>query len=53
MPRKYQNWAELPDEKKIIAIKRELELDTHNATTKDDLIDMLQFLWDQFELQEV
>lgn len=51
--RKFPNWNDLPDEKKIVAIKMELELATHMATTKDDLIDMLRFLWERFEVQEV
>lgn len=51
--RKFPNWNDLPDEKKIIAVKTELELVTHMATTKEDLLDMIKFLWNQFEVEEV
>ena len=41
------NWESMTDEQKATAIKRELELDTHNGTTKDDLLNMLRWLCEE------
>lgn len=41
------NWESMTDEQKATAIKRELELDTHNGTTKDDLLNMLRWLYEE------
>lgn len=45
-------WLSKPDDIKIMTIKDELELVTHNGTTKDDLLMMLGWLFDQFEVTE-
>ena len=41
------NWESMTDEQKARAIKRELELETHNGTTKDDLLNMLRWLCEE------
>lgn len=40
-----ENWNELSDAQKMFGIKKELDLETHNATTKDDLLMMLEWLY--------
>ena len=43
---KYPKWDEYNDAKKYKAVKKELELETRNATTKADLLNMVEFLFD-------
>jgi NTP pyrophosphatase (non-canonical NTP hydrolase) len=38
------NWDKMNDTQKASAIRKEMELDTHNGTTKDDLLNMLRWL---------
>ena len=47
---KYDNWENMSDTAKIKAIQREIELETHNGTTKDDLLLLLRWLFDQFDV---
>lgn len=44
------NWEAMTEQQKIKACQQEIELDTHNGTTKDDLLNMLRWLWDKFEI---
>jgi hypothetical protein len=41
---KYQNWETYTDEQKQKAVEAESLLDTHNGTTKDDLINIMRYL---------
>jgi hypothetical protein len=41
---KYQNWDTYTDEMKQKAAEAESLLDTHNGTTKDDLINIMCYL---------
>ena len=50
---KYPFWNEYDDERKWSAIEREIELETHNATTKDDLLNMMFFMRDQIRAVRV
>lgn len=43
------DWVNATDEQKINAVKHELSLITHMGTTKDDLLNMLKWLWEKFE----
>ena len=45
------NWEEMTETQKIKAIKQEVELDTHNGTTKEDLVNMVKYMFEQFEIQ--
>lgn len=38
---------ELPLERKLRVVYDELRLETHNGTTKDDLLMLLQFMFDE------
>jgi hypothetical protein len=40
-------WNKMSDTQKASAIKEEMKLDTHNGTTKDDLLNMLQWLLEE------
>lgn len=42
------NWNDATDEQKFNAVKHELSLVTHIAT-KDDLMNMLRWLWDKYQ----
>ena len=44
------DWDKLTEQQKIKACQREIDLVTHNATTKDDLLNILRWLWDKFEV---
>lgn len=44
---KYPFWNEYDDERKWKVIEQEIELETHNGTTKDDLLNMMLFMRDQ------
>jgi hypothetical protein len=46
------NWENMTEGQKIRAVQQEISLVTHNATTKDDLLNMLRWLWDKFEVEE-
>jgi hypothetical protein len=46
------NWNKMTEEQKIKACQQEIDLETHNGTTKDDLINILRWLWDKFEIVE-
>ena len=41
---KYPNWEDYTDEQKQNAVKQELWLDTHNGTTKDDLLVIIRYM---------
>lgn len=41
---KYQNWDGYTDEQKNKAVAEELRLETHNGTTKDDLLNIIRYL---------
>lgn len=43
-------WDKMNELQKIKAVQHELDLETHNGTTKDDLLNMLRWLWDNFEV---
>lgn len=45
------DWDKMTEEQKIRAVQREMELVTHMGTTKDDLLNMLRWLWDKFEVE--
>ena len=47
-----EQWLEKPEDIKIQTIQDELELETHNGTTKEDLLMMLRWLFDQFDVVE-
>jgi hypothetical protein len=47
------NWDKLTETQKIKATQREIELVTHNGTTKEDLLNIIRWLWDKFEVEEV
>ena len=47
------NWDKMTEQQKINAAQMELDLETHNGTTKDDLLNILRWLWDKFEVVEV
>jgi hypothetical protein len=40
----------MTEEQKIKAAQEEVNLETHNGTTKDDLLNILKWLWDKFEV---
>uniref|UniRef100_A0A6H2A389 Uncharacterized protein n=1 Tax=viral metagenome TaxID=1070528 RepID=A0A6H2A389_9ZZZZ len=44
------NWDNMTEQQKIKAVQEEIGLDTHNGTTKDDLLNILKWLWDKFEV---
>ena len=45
------NWENFTERQKIKAVQEEINLVTHNGTTKDDLLNMLRWLWDKFEVE--
>lgn len=47
------DWDTLTESQKVKAVDIELKKATRNATTKDDLVNMLRWLWDKFEVQSV
>lgn len=51
---KYQKeqWLKQPEDIKIKTVQNELELETHNGTTKEDLLMMLRWLFEQFDIME-
>ena len=49
---KYQKWDELDEYQKIKAVQDELDLVTHNGTTKDDLLNIIKWLWSKFEIEQ-
>ena len=42
----------MTEQQKIKACQEEIDLITHNATTKDDLLNILRWLWDKFEVEK-
>jgi len=46
------DWDKMTEQQKIKACQHELDLVTHNGTTKDDLLNILRWLWDKFEVVE-
>jgi hypothetical protein len=42
-------WDKMNDTQKASAVKQEMELDTHNGTTKEDLVNMLRWLLEDTE----
>jgi acyl carrier protein len=49
-PVKY-NWDEMNEQQKLKAFKEEAELVTHNGTTKQDLVNILKFVWHNCEIE--
>lgn len=47
------NWDKMSEQQKIKACQQEIDLETHNGTTKDDLLNMLRWLWDKFEVVDI
>lgn len=41
-----EKYMELSEDKKLQIIEEEINLETHNGTTKDDLLMLLKSLWD-------
>ena len=41
---KYPNWDGYTDEQKDKAVAEELRLETHNGTTKGDLLNIIRYL---------
>lgn len=46
------NWETMTEQQKIKAVQRELELITHMGTSKEDLLNIIRWLWDKFEVVE-
>lgn len=44
------DWAKMTEQEKIKATQREVDFITHNGTTKEDLVNMLRWLWNKFEV---
>lgn len=49
---KYDNWETMSETAKVKAVQHELSLETHNGTTKGDLLLMLKWIFDQFDVVE-
>lgn len=49
---KYPNWYEMNEEQKLSAVEQELELATHNGTTRCDLLNMISWLRQKFVVEE-
>lgn len=47
------NWDKMTEQQKIKAVQHEIDLETRNGTTKDDLLNIIRWLWDKFEVVEV
>lgn len=47
------NWELMTESQKIHAVETELKKIIRNATTKQDLVNMLRWLWDKFEVEQV
>jgi hypothetical protein len=47
------NWDIMTEQQKIKAVQKEIDLVTHIATTKSDLLNMLRWLWDKFEVVDI
>jgi hypothetical protein len=45
-------WDKMTDEQKENAIKEEMWFVTHIGTTKDDLLNMVRWLWDKVDKKE-
>lgn len=45
------NWESMSEQQKIKAAQEEINLVIHNGTTKDDLLNILRWLWDKFEVE--
>ncbi len=43
-------WDKMTEQQKIKACQEEIDLVTHNGTTKDDLLNILRWLWNKFEV---
>jgi hypothetical protein len=46
-------WDKMTEQQKIKACQEEIDLATHNGTTKDDLLNILRWLWDKFEVVDI
>lgn len=46
------DWNRMTPDNKWTAIERELEMVTHNGITKDDLMEMISFLYGHYRIQE-
>jgi hypothetical protein len=46
------NWDEMDEQQKIKACQEEISLITHMGTTKNDLLNILRWLWNKFEIAE-
>jgi hypothetical protein len=47
------DWNNMTEQQKIRACQSEVDKVTHNATTKDDLLNILRWLWEKFEIEKV
>lgn len=45
------HWEKMTEQDKIQAVAQEMGLVTHMWITKDDLVNMLRWLWDKFEIE--
>lgn len=45
-------WDKMTEQDKIHAVAQEMGLVTHMWITKDDLVNMLRWLWDKFEIEQ-
>ena len=43
------NWETMNDDSTYQAFKHEAELETHNGTTKQDLVNIIKWLWNRFD----
>jgi hypothetical protein len=43
---KYE-WNKMTDDQKELAVKEEMRLATHMGTTKEDLLNMVRWLWNK------
>jgi hypothetical protein len=46
------DWQNMTESQRVKAIESEMKKVTRNATTKDDLVNMLRWLWDKFEVED-
>lgn len=44
------DWANMTEQQKIKATQQEVYLETHNGTTKEDLLNIVKWLWDKFDV---
>ena len=44
------DWDNMSETQKIKATEEEVRFATHNGTTKEDLINIFRWLWEEFEI---